>query len=141
MELQASVVREAIIYSCIAFSIVFIVLGGLTLMIFAMRIVTGSAASKEPPSSVVGAAQPKQSTDLKAQTDLKARHVAAITAAILASTQGKVRIVNITPAPQQQRTLSSETTQIWRTVAVVEASTRRFVPSRFVPFWKQQASY
>lgn len=133
MESQISVVAQAVIYSCIAFSIVFVVLGGLTLVIFAMRIVTGSAAPKASPSPAVGVAQPQPAQPAKAP-DVKAQHVAAITAAILTSTQGKVKIVNITPVPQQ-RTFSSETTQIWRTVAVIEASARRFTPS-----WRQQAS-
>ncbi|MDR2175373.1 MAG: hypothetical protein LBO82_05490 [Synergistaceae bacterium] len=44
-------VKTAIIYSCIAFSIVFIVLGGLTAVIYAMRLLTaeetaGSAKAK-----------------------------------------------------------------------------------------------
>ena len=34
----------ALVYSCIAFSIVFIVLGGLTAIIYAMRLVTGDEA-------------------------------------------------------------------------------------------------
>ena len=42
MESQISVMAAAIIYSCIAFSIVFIVLGGLTTVIYAMRVATGT---------------------------------------------------------------------------------------------------
>ncbi|MDR1977368.1 MAG: OadG family protein [Synergistaceae bacterium] len=136
MESQSSVVVEAIIYSCIAFSIVFIVLGGLTVVIYAMRMVTGSATAGGTPP-VASAARPQPQAPSQAQsTDVKARHVAAITAAILAATQGRGRVVNIAPAShpqQQQRAFSSETTRIWRTMAVVESSSRRFIPS-----WKQQ---
>jgi Na+-transporting methylmalonyl-CoA/oxaloacetate decarboxylase gamma subunit len=126
MESQISAVSTAFVYSCIAFSIVFIVLGGLTVVIYAMRVATGSEAPQKPFSNE-GVAQPKvvQSTNVKTQ------HVAAITAAIAAATQGRGKIVNIAPT-SQQRTFSSETTRIWRTMAVVEASSRRFVPS-----WKQ----
>jgi sodium pump decarboxylase gamma subunit len=126
MESQVSAVNTAFVYSCIAFSIVFIVLGGLTAVIYAMRIVTGSEAPQKP-SSNEEVTQPKvvQSTNVKTQ------HVAAITAAIAAATQGRGKIVNIVPT-SQQRTFSSETTRIWRTMAVVEASSQHFVPS-----WKQ----
>ena len=34
-------ITRALVYSCIAFSIVFIVLGGLTAVIYAMRLMTG----------------------------------------------------------------------------------------------------
>ena len=34
-------ITRALIYSCIAFSIVFIVLGGLTAVIYAIRLLTG----------------------------------------------------------------------------------------------------
>ncbi|MDR1622739.1 MAG: OadG family protein [Synergistaceae bacterium] len=130
----------AIIYSCIAFSIVFIVLGGLTVVIYAMRIATGAAGAEKPdePSPVVDAAQSVQSLQ---PANVKSQHVAAITAAILAATQGRGKIVNIAPVPQnslqtsqpQQRMFSSETTQIWRTVAIVENSSRRLAPA-----WKQR---
>jgi hypothetical protein len=43
MEQQASAVWDAVVYSCIAFSIVFIVLGGLTVVIHAMRLTAGSS--------------------------------------------------------------------------------------------------
>ncbi|MDR2180921.1 MAG: OadG family protein [Synergistaceae bacterium] len=127
MEAQSSVVMQAVIYSCIAFSIVFIVLGGLTVVIYAMRIVTGSSTPSGPSSEVVSVPQAKVQP-----TGVKNQHVAAIAAAILASTQGKGRILNITPIPRQ-RTFSLETTRIWRTMAVVEGSSRRLAPS-----WKQQ---
>ena len=34
-------ITRALIYSCIAFSIVFVVLGGLTAVIYAIRLLTG----------------------------------------------------------------------------------------------------
>ncbi|MDR1621720.1 MAG: hypothetical protein LBS00_05035 [Synergistaceae bacterium] len=51
MESQISVMVTAIVYSCIAFSIVFIVLGGLTAVIYAMRMITGSETPSEQESS------------------------------------------------------------------------------------------
>jgi hypothetical protein len=51
MESHISDVTTALIYSCIAFSIVFIVLGGLTAVIYAMRMVTGSQAPSKQESS------------------------------------------------------------------------------------------
>ena len=134
MESQLSVVEMAVVYSFIAFSIVFAVLGGLTAVIYAMRVTTGSSAPSGPPS-VANAAQAQSQSQSKPQLNVKAQHVAAITAAILASTQGKGRIVNIAPV-SRQRTFSSETTRLWSTVAVVEANQRRLAPS-----WKQQTSH
>ncbi|MDR1375962.1 MAG: OadG family protein [Synergistaceae bacterium] len=124
MESQISTLGTALVYSCIAFSIVFIVLGGLTVVIYAMRIVTGSEARQKPSSGESVAVQPKIQPE-----GVNTQHVAAIAAAIAAATQGRGKVVNVALAPQQQRTFSSETTQIWRTVAVVEASSRRLVPS------------
>ena len=136
MESQLSVVEMAVVYSFIAFSIVFAVLGGLTAVIYAMRVTTGSSAPSGPPSVANAAqAQSQSQSQSKPQLNVKAQHVAAITAAILASTQGKGRIVNIAPV-SRQRTFSSETTRLWSTVAVVEANQRRLAPS-----WKQQTSH
>jgi hypothetical protein len=42
---MSEVIKTAVVYSCIAFSIVFIVLGGLTAVIYAMRVLT---AEKTP---------------------------------------------------------------------------------------------
>jgi Na+-transporting methylmalonyl-CoA/oxaloacetate decarboxylase gamma subunit len=134
MESQLSAVEQAVIYSFIAFSIVFIILGGLTAVIYAMRVATGSSAPSGP-SPASSAAQPQSQPQPKPQLNVKAQHVAAITAAILASTQGKGRIVNVAPV-SRQRTFSSETTRLWSTVAVVEANQRRLAPS-----WKQQTSH
>jgi hypothetical protein len=41
---MSEVIRTAVIYSCIAFSIVFIVLGGLTAVIYATRLTTAPGA-------------------------------------------------------------------------------------------------
>jgi Na+-transporting methylmalonyl-CoA/oxaloacetate decarboxylase gamma subunit len=130
---QLSVLEMSIVYSFIAFSIVFIVLGGLTAVIYAMRIATGNAGSSEPPSAA-SAAKPQAQVQVQT-TEAKTQHVAAITAAILASTQGRGRIVSIAPA-SRQRTFSSETTRLWTTMAVIEANQRRLAPS-----WKQQTSH
>jgi hypothetical protein len=51
MESQASVMVNAVIYSCIAFSIVFVVLGGLTAVIYATRWTTGTRTPSGQGSS------------------------------------------------------------------------------------------
>jgi Na+-transporting methylmalonyl-CoA/oxaloacetate decarboxylase gamma subunit len=135
--IEIEIIKSAIVYSCIAFSIVFIVLGGLTLVIFAMRLLTGSssaggsgaAGGKPAPTKAAPGVTPPASGDVKSQ------HVAAITAAILAATrgrgQGQVKILNVTPAAGAFSGLS-KTTTVWRTAAIVEAVGRRLTPS-----WKR----
>ena len=129
-----NVFTQALIYSCIAFSIVFIVLAGLTLMIYTMRLFTGD----ESGSSSGGAPDVKQNSAVKAEArpaasapaaDVKSQHVAAVTAAILTATRGRGRILSVTPV---ERIISSESTKIWKTAAVMAAANRRLSPS-----WKR----
>jgi Na+-transporting methylmalonyl-CoA/oxaloacetate decarboxylase gamma subunit len=129
MESQASVMGIAVVDSFIAFSIVFIVLGGLTAVIYAMRVATGNTATSGAPPAA-GAERPKAQP-----AGVKTQHIAAIMAAIAATTQGRGRIVNISPV-LRQRIFSSETTRLWSTVAVVEANQRRLAPS-----WRRQTSH
>ena len=126
------VMTRAIIYSCIAFSIVFIVLGGLTLVIYAMRILTGASSEPGPGTAPDGKDRAASKTEpAPSATGVKSRHVAAVTAAILAATHGRGRILSVTPIGQA-RTISSESTKIWKTAAVVTAVSRRLAPS-----WKR----
>ena len=119
---------ESFIDSLIAFSIVFIVLFGLTLMIYIIRFLTGGSSSSSsgsaPDVKTQATAAPKPSA-----TDVKARHVAAVTTAIMAATRGRGRIISVTPAV---RMISSESTKNWRTAAIMGAISRRLAPS-----WKR----
>jgi hypothetical protein len=135
-------VHTAIIYSFIAFSIVFIVLSGLTVMIFAMRLLTGGkeppktpSSSSLPPSTprATPAAKAAETRTFATAADVKTRHVAAITSAIWAITQGAGRIVRIIPSGRipsgrsQSRSLGMSPT--WRAAAVVESVNRGIEPA------------
>jgi Na+-transporting methylmalonyl-CoA/oxaloacetate decarboxylase gamma subunit len=133
---QSEIIWRAITYSCIAFSIVFLVLGLLTAVIYAMRL-----TSKEtPPASgadddlggeaKVSAAVPANAPQADT-AGVKSRHVAAITAAILALTQGRGRILSITPAAAGNNFLR-EATRLWRSTAIV-----RNVGRRLPAAWKR----
>lgn len=138
---MSQVVVNAIIYSCIAFSIVFVVLGGLTLVIYAMRLTTGA---KTPPASgsgsapaapgqaaPAGQAAPSGQAMPAVAVNVKAQHVAAITAAILAATLGRGRVLSIAPVQGQGQVIPSLTTR-WRSAAILENAGRRLAPS-----WKR----
>ena len=64
----------------------------------------------------------------KPVTGIKPQHVAAITAAILAATHGRGRILSIAP---HSRAVSSDASR-WRSVAIAESVGRRLAPS-----WKR----
>jgi len=118
---------RALIYSLIAFSIVFIVLGGLTAIIYAMRLLTGDSSSEEPDEKIT---LPAKASSIHSP-DVKKQHVAAIAAAILTATGGRGRILGVTPLGQG-RTISSEATKVWRTAAIMSIASRRLAPS-----WKR----
>jgi Na+-transporting methylmalonyl-CoA/oxaloacetate decarboxylase gamma subunit len=130
-----STIYTAFVYSLIAFSIVFIVLGGLTLMIYAMRLLTGGEEPKKPSSDSTAKAAPAakaaETRPLAAAGNVKAQHVAAITAAILAATQGAGRILRITPAGSA-RPFSAGASSTWRAAAVVDSVNRGIEPT-----WKR----
>ena len=105
-------------------------LAGAGAMLYLKRFPVDSNSNSESGSApntvdilTAAKAEPKPAAGIKAQ------HVAAITAAILAATSGRGRILNITPAG---RAIFSDTTRVWRTTAVVEAVGRRLPPS-----WKR----
>ncbi|MDR1741602.1 MAG: OadG family protein [Synergistaceae bacterium] len=119
----------AAIYSLIAFSIVFIVLFGLTCVIYAMRFVTtgsggaGSAGSGPKQQAAPSAPAPAASGNA---------HVAAITAAVLAATHGLGRILSISPLIAGGRTILSEANRMWRSTSHVEN-----VNGGIAPVWKR----
>jgi sodium pump decarboxylase gamma subunit len=83
-----STVGVALVYSFIAFSIVFIVLGLLTAVIYAMRLLTGSEEPKKPSSAAPATKPTPAPPAAAASTDT--RHAASVTAAILAVTHGGI---------------------------------------------------
>ncbi|MDR1378286.1 MAG: OadG family protein [Synergistaceae bacterium] len=131
--------ETAVTYSLIAFSIVFIVLGGLTFVIYAMRLLTGEETPKAPPlpsASAVTTAPAVKAVEIppvspSAVINVKVQHVAAITAAILAATQGMGRVLRITPI-ESARPFSTGVNSTWRAAAVVDSVNRGLEPS-----WKR----
>ena len=99
-------------YNHVVFSIAFLVLMGLIILLHCTRSVDDNSGLESGSRS--------------AAAGIKAQHVAAITAAILAATHGRGRILSITPA---KRANSFDTTKRWRATAIVEAVGRRLAPS------------
>jgi Na+-transporting methylmalonyl-CoA/oxaloacetate decarboxylase gamma subunit len=139
---MSEIIRTALIYSCIAFSIVFVVLGGLTAVIYAMRVITGSSRTPSAPASGGGSVPvpapvpaPVVSSNAApaaaVAVNVKARHVAVITAAVLAATQGRGRVSNIAPAQVQERGYFAQATR-WRSAGIVEN-----VGNHLTPAWKR----
>ena len=111
--------------SLVAFSIVFIVLLGLTLVIFAMRIF--ATGDKPKPGNATPAPQRPQSapaTFAVRAEDAQAKVVAAITAAILTATGGAGRIVSISPETVETAQKSARWTRAWRASGVLNLISR-----------------
>ncbi|MDR2175367.1 MAG: hypothetical protein LBO82_05460 [Synergistaceae bacterium] len=138
---MSEIIRTAVIYSCIAFSIVFVVLGGLTVVIYAMRLTAGSNAPSAPASgtgkgipagpaaSVPSSASSSSSLAVPAASaNVKAHHVAAVAAAILAATQGRGRVLGIVPAQAQGQVCLSPANR-WRSAAILENVGRHLSPA------------
>jgi Na+-transporting methylmalonyl-CoA/oxaloacetate decarboxylase gamma subunit len=130
---MSEIIKTAIVYSCIAFSIVFIVLGGLTVVIYAMRLTTGSKTPSAPaPGAGAGPVSSGQAVPIAA-VDVKAQHVAAIAAAVLAATRGRGRVLSIFPAPASAQGQGNPSlTSRWRSAAIIENVGRHLSPS-----WKR----
>ena len=111
--------------SLVAFSIVFIVLLGLTLVIFAMRFF----AAGERPKPDDGATAPQRPQSASAAPAARAegaqaRGVAAITAAILAATGGMGRVVSIAPETVDAVQKGARWTRAWRASGVLNLISR-----------------
>ena len=114
--------------SLVAFSIVFIVLLGLTLVIFAMRFF----AAGERPKPDDGATAPQRPQSAPAASTApavraegaQARVVAAITAAILAATGGMGRVVSIAPETVDAVQKGARWTRAWRASGVLNLISR-----------------
>ena len=111
--------------SLVAFSIVFIVLLGLTLVIFAMRIF--ATGDKPKPGNATPAPQRPQSAPaafaVRAE-GAQARVGAAIPAAILAATGGMGRVVSIAPETVDAVQKGARWTRAWRASGVLNLISR-----------------
>ena len=110
--------------SLVAFSIVFIVLLGLTLVIFAMRFF----AAGERPKPDDGATAPQRPQSASAAPAARAEgaqaRVVAITAAILAATGGMGRVVSIAPETVDAVQKGARWTRAWRASGVLNLISR-----------------
>ena len=122
-------VDTAFVYTSIAFAMVFFVLGGMTFKFFGSR----HSAGEEISASAKNVVSAEKAAATQVVVGVKSHHVAAITAAVLAATQGRGKILSIVPAAHaRDRIISSETTRMWRTAAIIGAVGRRLPPS-----WKR----
>jgi hypothetical protein len=111
-------------------AILLIVVAGVGIKYYLDTADAKSAAPKPVPSSVPVVARAAAAGNTGA-VNAKARHVAAITAAILASTGGRGRILSIAPQPGPAA-ISSAATGRWRTAGIVASVGRTIAPS-----WKR----
>ena len=116
-------VSGSITVSITAFTIVFAVLAGLTAVIYAIKIFAGedvgpAAASASPllPGGAPAPWAPAPPAPPAAGVDRKV--VAAITAAVLAATGGRGRVLSVVPERGAEQ--PSRWTRTWRTAALIE---------------------
>lgn len=116
-------VSGSITVSITAFTIVFAVLAGLTAVIYAIKIFAGedtgpAAASASPllPGGEPAPSAPVAPAPRAAGVDRKV--VAAITAAVLAATGGRGRVLSVVPERGAEQ--PSRWTRTWRTAALIE---------------------
>lgn len=111
--------------SLVAFSIVFIVLLGLTLVIFAMRFFAAGERPKPDDGATAPQSAPTASAAPAARAEgAQARVVAAITAAILAATGGMGRVVSIAPETVDAVQKGARWTRAWRASGVLNLISR-----------------
>ncbi|MDR1733153.1 MAG: OadG family protein [Synergistaceae bacterium] len=123
----------ALTVSLIAFTIVFIVLAGLTAVIYAIKLFSGSQNTEKgrKDQDTPAAATPTLAVQAPAAAPSvsdKSRITAVITAAVLAATQGRGRVMSITPAAGRTTPFTGTN---WRTSGIVER-----VGSRLIRPWK-----
>ena len=116
-------VSGSITVSITAFTIVFAVLAGLTAVIYAIKIFAGedagpaaASASPAPPRADPAPSAAVAPVPRTAEDDR--RVVAAITAAVLAATGGRGRVLSVVPERGAEQ--PSRWTRTWRTAALIE---------------------
>jgi Na+-transporting methylmalonyl-CoA/oxaloacetate decarboxylase gamma subunit len=117
----------ALIVSIIAFTIVFVVLTGLSAMIYANRYISIIVKNKETtketvPSAPVSVSAPVDQMVYSDANDMK-KVVAAISAAINASIGRRVNILSVARAPVQGNSLNM--TAMWRIAGIAECMEKR----------------
>ncbi|MDR3231495.1 MAG: OadG family protein [Synergistaceae bacterium] len=117
----------AFIVSLIAFTIVFIVLAGLTAVIYAIKFFS-SEDNKKDSGTPAPVAPVTAAPSASASAGDGRRLTAVIAAAVLAATHGRGRILNITPASSQAAAICFST---WKTSGIMER-----VGSRLTRTWK-----
>ena len=123
----------ALIVSLIAFTIVFIVLAGLTAVIYAIKFFAGDSEEKgqntpsAPKTAVTAPTAPAASGSVASGG--KAKITAAITAAIVAATGGRGRVLNIIPVCSQTGSMAFDSTRTWKVTGVVERISGRLARS------------
>lgn len=120
-------VSGAVIISITAFTIVFAVLLGLTAVIYAIKIFSGGnggsdgkavpAPAPAPQPAPVSAAPAAPVSPAALGSDDR-KVVAAITAAILAATGGRGRVLSVVPEGAKEQ--ASRWTRTWRTAGLIE---------------------
>ena len=106
-------------------SIALLVLAGAAFLFFSKRNAMDDDFSELDSDSAPNAVE----SEPRPTAGINARHVAAITAAILAVTHGRGKIIDISPV---SRAAYSEATQRWRAAGIVASVGRRLAPS-----WKR----
>lgn len=127
-------VEGSLIVSFIAFTIVFIVLAGLTGVIYAIKLFAGDDEKKDsntPSAGTPAKAAPAAAVSAPTAPSDKGRVAAVVTAAILAATQGRGRILSIVQEGLPSRGFLAEATRTWRSVGIVER-----VSGRLARSWK-----
>ena len=114
-------VSGSITVSITAFTIVFAVLAGLTAVIYAIKIFAGEDTGPASASPLIPGGEPAPSAPVApapraAGVDRKV--VAAITAAVLAATGGRGRVLSVVPERGAEQ--PSRWTRTWRTAALIE---------------------
>ena len=117
----------ALIVSLIAFTIVFVVLMGLSAIIYANRYISMIVEKKETSKKTVTSAPLPVSAPQTPMVDADANDmkkvVAVISAAINASVGRRVNILSVTPAPVQGNSLNM--TAMWRVTGIAECMESR----------------
>ncbi|NLL36128.1 MAG: sodium pump decarboxylase subunit gamma [Fretibacterium sp.] len=131
-------VSGSLIVSVVAFTLVFVVLIGLTAVIYAIKLFSGEPSKPKqaaapqaaaPSAPAPGAGRVASTTVVPAPVSSgSAKITAAITAAILAATQGRGRIVSVMPEPKKA---PLDWTHTWRVSGRLER-----LSSRLVRTWK-----
>ncbi|WP_286935014.1 OadG family protein [Aminobacterium sp. UBA4834] len=115
-------IKGPITLALIAFSAVFLVLGGLTAIIYAIKYMGGVKETPKGPTPPSGPSQPVPAAPVPTASPApvsehpRGHLIAAITGALLASGEGACRITSI----RAERGIRRPSPSLWRTSAIME---------------------